>query len=72
MAIPMSYLPKRIVSAVCWIALAAVAQALKTLVKVMPVSPTKRVTASGLETSWLPPKPNWMSFHATPASASAV
>src|SRR3954454_4906592 len=52
-------------------ALAAVAQALKTLVKVMPVRPTKRVTASGLDTSWLPPKPNWMSFHSTPASARA-
>src|SRR6202000_3242024 len=72
MAIPMSYLPNRMVSAVCWMALAAVAQALKTLVKVMPVNPTKRVTASGLDTSWLPPKPNWMSFHPTPASVSAV
>src|SRR5271155_441858 len=52
-------------------ALAAVAQALKTLVNVMPVSPTRRVTASGLDTSWLPPKPNWMSFHSTPASVNA-
>ena len=52
-------------------ALAAVAQALNTLVNVMPVSPTRRVTASGLEISWLPPKPNWMSFHSTPASVSA-
>src|ERR1700751_2245126 len=52
-------------------ALAAVAQALKTLVNVMPVSPTKRVTASGLDTSWLPPKPNWMSFQSTPASVNA-
>ncbi len=48
---PMSYLPSRIVSAVCWIADAAVAQALKTLVNVIPVSPTSRVTASGLDTS---------------------
>src|SRR4051794_40678415 len=52
-------------------ALAAVAHALKTLVNVMPVRPTRRVTASGLDTSWLPPKPNWMSFHSTPASVSA-
>src|SRR6516162_2657725 len=52
-------------------ALAAVAHALKTLVNVMPVSPTRRVTASGLDTSWLPPKPNWMSFQSTPASVSA-
>src|SRR5580693_473821 len=52
-------------------ALAAVAQALNTLVNVMPVSPTRRVTASGLDTSWLPPKPNWMSFHSTPASVNA-
>ena len=44
------------------------AQALKTLVNVMPVRPTSRVTASGLDTSWLPPKPNWMSFQSTPAS----
>ena len=51
MAMPMSYLPSRIVSAVCWMADAAVAQALKTLVNVMPVRPTSRVTASGLETS---------------------
>ena len=50
-AMPMSYLPSRMVSAVCWMALAAVAQALKTLVNVMPVSPTSRVTASGLDTS---------------------
>ena len=33
-AMPMSYLPSRMVSAVCWIALAEVAQALKTLVNV--------------------------------------
>src|ERR1700728_1903220 len=52
-------------------ALAAVAHALNTLVNVMPVSPTRRVTASGLDTSWLPPKPNWMSFQSTPASANA-
>src|SRR5271168_3329078 len=52
-------------------ALAAVAQALNTLVNVMPVSPTRRVTASGLDTSWLPPKPNWMSFHPTPAPVNA-
>src|ERR1700757_412740 len=52
-------------------ALAAVAQALKTLVNVMPVSPTRRVTASGLDTSWLPPKPNWMSFQFRPASLRA-
>src|SRR6201999_3457662 len=52
-------------------ALAAVAHALNTLVKVMPVSPTSRVTASGLDTSWLPPNPNWMSFQSTPASVSA-
>src|ERR1700684_1279072 len=52
-------------------ALAAVAHALDTLVNVMPVSPTSRVTASGLDTSWLPPKPNWMSFQATPASFNA-
>lgn len=51
MAMPMSYLPNRMVSAVCWMALAAVAQALNTLVNVMPVRPTRRVTASGLETS---------------------
>ena len=51
MAMPMSYLPSRIVSAVCWMALAAVAQALNTLVNVMPVRPTRRVTASGLDTS---------------------
>ena len=51
MAIPMSYLPRRIVSAVCWMADAAVAQALNTLVNVMPVRPTSRVTASGLDTS---------------------
>ena len=50
-AMPMSYLPNRMVSAVCWMALAEVAQALKTLVNVMPVSPTSRVTESGLETS---------------------
>ena len=67
-AMPMSYLPSRIVSAVCWMALAEVAQALNTLVKGMPVRPTSRVTASGLDTSWLPPTPNWMSFHSTPAS----
>ena len=48
---PMSYLPSRIVSAVCWMALAEVAHALKTLVNVMPVSPTRRVTESGLDTS---------------------
>ena len=48
---PMSYLPSRMVSAVCWMALAAVAQALNTLVNVMPVSPTSRVTESGLDTS---------------------
>ena len=48
---PMSYLPSRMVSAVCWMALAEVAQALKTLVNVMPVRPTRRVTESGLETS---------------------
>ena len=52
-------------------ALAAVAHALNTLVNVMPVSPTSRVTASGLDTSWLPPKPNWMSFQPTPASFNA-
>src|ERR1700744_492345 len=52
-------------------ALAAVAQALKTLVNVMPVRPTSRVTASGLDTSWLPPNPNWMSFQSTPASVNA-
>ena len=50
-AMPMSYLPSRMVSAVCWMALAEVAQALNTLVNVMPVSPTSRVTESGLETS---------------------
>src|ERR1700756_2504614 len=37
----------------------------------MPVSPTRRVPAWGLDTSWLPPKPNWMSFQSTPASVSA-
>jgi hypothetical protein len=50
-AMPMSYLPSRMVSAVCWIAVAAVAHALKTLANVMPVRPTSRVTASGLDTS---------------------
>src|ERR1700743_2674305 len=49
MAIPMSYLPNRMVSAVCWMALAAVAQALNTLVNVMPVSPTRRGTRAGVE-----------------------
>src|SRR6185437_9741812 len=53
-------------------ALAAVAHALKTLVNVIPVNPTRRVTASGFDTSWLPPKPNWMSFQSTPASVSAA
>src|SRR5690242_10304436 len=72
MAMPRSYLPSRMVSAVCWMAEAAVAHALNTLVKVMPVRPTRRVTASGLETSWLPPNPNWMSFQSTPASARAA
>src|SRR5215831_11994413 len=71
-AMPMSYLPRRMVSAQSAMALAAVAQALNTSVNGMPVSPTRRVTESGLETSRLPPTPNWTSFQSTPASWSAA
>ena len=53
-------------------ALAAVAQALKTLVNGMPESPTMPTIASGLATVQLPPVANWTSFHSTPASATAA
>src|SRR5215212_9557857 len=53
-------------------ALAAVAQALKTLVKGMPESPTMPTIASGLATVQLPPEANWTSRHSTPASATAA
>src|SRR5215212_4159752 len=53
-------------------ALAAVAQALKTLVKGMPESPTMPTMASGLATVQLPPVANWTSRHSTPASATAA
>jgi len=65
------YLPSRMVSAVCWMALAAVAQALKTFVNVMPGQPTRRVTRPGWTPRGCRPKPNWMSFHWTPASVNA-
>src|SRR6185312_15999418 len=72
MAIPMSYLPNRIVSAQTWVAVAAVAHALNTSVNGIPVRPTSRKTASGFDTSWLPPTPNWISFQAIPASSRAA
>src|SRR3954471_23903838 len=53
-------------------ALAAVAQALKTLVNGIPESPTMPTIASGLATVQLPPVANWTSFHSTPASATAA
>src|ERR1700757_4538512 len=58
-------------SAHALVALAAVAQALNTSVNGIPVSPTMPTIASGLATVQLPPTANWMSFHSTPASASA-
>ncbi len=52
--------------------LAAVAQALNTLVNGMPDSPTMPTMASGLATVQLPPTPNWMSFQDRPASLTAA
>src|SRR6478609_2364108 len=59
-------------SAHALVALAAVAQALKTLVNGMPVRPTMPTIASGLATVQLPPVANWTSLHCTPASATAA
>src|SRR4029078_7903830 len=50
----------------------AVAQALNTLVKGMPDSPTMPTIASGFATVQLPPVANWTSVHSTPASATAA
>ena len=51
----------RMALAVCWMALDAVAQALNTLVKGMPVRPRSPVSGSVCATSQLPPKANWTS-----------
>src|SRR6478735_9660328 len=72
MAMPMSQSPNRIPSAQAFAALAAVAQALSTLVKGMPDSPTMPTIASGFATVQLPPVANWTSVHSTPASATAA
>src|SRR6476661_1394741 len=72
MAMPMSQSPNRIPSAQAFAALAAVAQALNTLVKGMPDSPTMPTIASGFATVQLPPVANWTSVHSTPASATAA
>ena len=70
-AIATSARPARMASAAVWTAVAEVAQALNTSVKGMPLRPTRLDTALGLVTVWLPPTPNWMSRHVTPASFRA-
>src|SRR6185312_3604459 len=59
-------------SAHAFAALAAVAQALNTLVNGIPESPTMPTMASGLATVQLPPVANCTSCHCTPASATAA
>jgi hypothetical protein len=54
-ATPMSPMPARMALAVCWMALAAVAQALNTFMNGMPVSPSSPVSGSVWATSQLPP-----------------
>ena len=69
-AMTMSPVPARMAFAACWMVAAPVAHALNTLMKGMPVRPTRAVTGS-VQTSQLPPKAHWTSVHGTPASVKA-